>query len=149
MHKVDPLAGQIGNSREVLGCRKPLRLEAAHLARRSRAPVRRVAADDPAHRRIMAQTFGVVHILVSGKATKYRLPQQTHQSMAAILARAGIGKNLARHRRQAECIVAFAVCNNPASDVTTEPRNWSISGRSKSNLRAPSSDSPAGFAIAA
>jgi hypothetical protein len=33
VHKVDPLAGQIGNSREVLGCRKPLRLEAAHLAR--------------------------------------------------------------------------------------------------------------------
>jgi hypothetical protein len=108
-----------------------------------------LAADNPAHRRIAAQALGVVHILVSGKATKYRLPQQTHQSMAAILARAGIGKNLARHRRQAECVVAFAVCNNPASDVTTEPRNWSISGRSKSNLRAPSSDSPAGFAIAA
>src|SRR6266446_3431207 len=33
VHKVDPLAGQIGNSREVLGCREPLRLEAAHLAR--------------------------------------------------------------------------------------------------------------------
>src|SRR5215472_9415989 len=33
VHKVDPPARQIGNSREVLGCREPLRLEAAHLAR--------------------------------------------------------------------------------------------------------------------
>jgi hypothetical protein len=27
MHKVDPLAGQLSNSREVLGCREPLHLE--------------------------------------------------------------------------------------------------------------------------
>jgi hypothetical protein len=36
VHKVDPLARQVGKRREVLGCREPLRLEAAHLARRSR-----------------------------------------------------------------------------------------------------------------
>jgi hypothetical protein len=35
VHKVDPLAGQVSKSRKVLGCRKPLRLEAAHQARRS------------------------------------------------------------------------------------------------------------------
>src|SRR5262249_813561 len=55
VHKVDPLARQIGKSREVLGCRKPLRLEAPHLIRRSRAPLRRFAADNPAHSRIVAQ----------------------------------------------------------------------------------------------
>jgi hypothetical protein len=36
----------------------------------------------------MTQTFGVVHILVSGKAAKDGLPQHANESMAAILARA-------------------------------------------------------------
>ena len=77
MNAVDPLAGKIGKSREVLVCREPLRLEAAHLARRGRTAVSRFATDNPAHRWIMPQAFGVVHILVSGKPTKYRLPKQT------------------------------------------------------------------------
>ena len=37
--------------------------------------------------------------------------------------------------------------SNPASEVTTDPRNWSISRRSKSSLNAPPVDSPAGFVI--
>src|SRR6516165_10383504 len=74
VHKIDPVAGQVGESREVLVCREPLRLEAAHLARRGRATMSRLAADDPAHCRIAAQALGVVHVFVSGKATKYRLP---------------------------------------------------------------------------
>src|SRR5262249_38083264 len=91
VHKVDPLAGQIGNSREVLGCREPLRLEAAHPARRSRAALSRLAANNPAHRRIMTQALGVIHILVSGKATKYRLPEQPGQCVPTILASACVG----------------------------------------------------------
>jgi hypothetical protein len=39
--------------------------------------------------------------------------------------------------------------NNPASDVTTDPRNCTIRRRSKSSRMKPDSDSPAGFAIAA
>jgi len=65
VHKVDPLARQVGKSSEVLGRREPLRLEASHLTRRSRAALRRFAADNPAHSRIVAQALGVVHILVS------------------------------------------------------------------------------------
>ena len=42
MHKVDPLARQVGKSRKVLVCSKPLRLKAANLARRSGAPLRRL-----------------------------------------------------------------------------------------------------------
>jgi hypothetical protein len=91
VHKVDPLAGQIGNSREVLGCREPLRLEAAHLTRRSRTALRRLAANNPAHRRIMTQALGVIHILVSGKATKYRLPEQPGQCVPTVLASACVG----------------------------------------------------------
>jgi hypothetical protein len=86
MHKVDPLAGQVGKSRKVLVCSKPLRLKAANLARRSRTAHDGFATDDPAHGRIVPQALGVIDILVSGKATEYRLPQQTNQRVAAVLA---------------------------------------------------------------
>src|SRR6476646_8207097 len=39
VHLVDPPAGQIGKSNEVLGPGQPLRLEAAHLAGRGGRPV--------------------------------------------------------------------------------------------------------------
>jgi hypothetical protein len=48
--------------------------------------VSRLASDNPAHRRIMPQTFGVVPVLVSSEATKYRLPEQPGQCVPAILA---------------------------------------------------------------
>jgi hypothetical protein len=56
-----PDSRQVGKSSEVLGRCEPLRLEAAHLTGRSRAPLRRFAADNPAHSRIVAQAIGVVH----------------------------------------------------------------------------------------
>ena len=110
MHDIDPLAGQIGKSREVCRCCKPLRLETAHLAWRSRTILRRLAADNPAYGRIMPQALGVVHVLISSETAKHRLSQQTYQRMAAVLACARIGKRLARHRGQAECVVELAVC---------------------------------------
>ena len=71
--------------------------------------MRRLAADNPAHRRIMTQTFGVVHIFVSGKTAEDGLPQHANKSMAAILARARVGERLTRHRGQAERVVEFAI----------------------------------------
>src|SRR5499427_2088148 len=109
MYKVDPLAGQVGKSRKVLVCSKPLRLKAANLARRSCTAHDGFAADDPAHRWIVPQALGVIDILVSGKATEYRLPQQTNQRVAAVLARACIDKHLARHHAQSKSVVEFAV----------------------------------------
>ena len=97
--------------------REPLRLEAPHLTRRSRAPLRRFAADNPAHRRIMAQALGVVHILVSGKATKYRLPEQPGQCVPTILASARIGQHITRHHGQADCVVEFAIGEQPRSEA--------------------------------
>src|SRR5262245_20685286 len=91
MHKVDPLARQVGKSSEVLGRREPLRLEAAHLTRRSRTALRRFAADNPAHSRIMAQTLGVVHILVSGKPDQIPTAGPTRQRVPPILATACVG----------------------------------------------------------
>src|SRR5262249_24568694 len=107
MHKVDPLAGQVGKSRKVLVCSKPLPLKAANLARGSCPAHDGFAADDPAHRWIVPQALGVIDILVSGKATEYRLPQQTDQRVAAVLARACIGEHLARHHAQPKSVVEF------------------------------------------
>ncbi len=58
----------------------------------------------------MPKPFGVVDILVSGKPPKHGLTQHTDQSMAAVLAGAGVGERLAGHRAKAECVVKFTVC---------------------------------------
>jgi len=58
----------------------------------------------------LAQTFSVVHILVSGKPAEHRLPQQPDQRMATVPAGARIGQRLARHRGQTKCVVELAVC---------------------------------------
>jgi hypothetical protein len=81
VHELDPLARQVGKSREVRRCREPLSFEAAHLARRCCVTVSRCPADNPAHRRIVAQALGVVHVLISSKAAEHRLPQQADQRM--------------------------------------------------------------------
>ena len=49
----------------------PLRFETPHLAGRRRARQRCPATDDPAHRRIMAQALGVVHVLVTRETPEH------------------------------------------------------------------------------
>jgi hypothetical protein len=79
MNAVDPLAGQMGERREVLFRTEPVHLETSHLACRGRASRGRFPADDPLHRGIMAQPLGFVDILISGDAHKHRLPQHADQ----------------------------------------------------------------------
>ena len=55
----------------------------------------------------MAQALGVVHILVSRKASEYRLSQQPDESMSAIFTGAPIGEHLTCRRGQAKCVVEF------------------------------------------
>jgi hypothetical protein len=57
----------------------------------------------------MAKTVSIIHILVSGKAAKDRLPEQPGQCVAAISARAGVGQNIARQRRQSQHVIEFAI----------------------------------------
>src|SRR5262249_26403118 len=57
---------------------------------------------------------GVVHILVSGKATKYRLPEQPGQCVLTILATACVGQNITRHLGQTEYVVEFAIRQQPS-----------------------------------
>jgi hypothetical protein len=75
----------IGKSRQVLCGREPLRLEPPNLARRRSKARGRVAANNPADRRIMAQPLRVVHMLVSGKPPKNGLSQHADQRMPPFL----------------------------------------------------------------
>jgi hypothetical protein len=95
VHRLDPLARQIGEGGEVLRPHQPLGLEAPHLADRGAPTHRCVAADHPAHRRIAAQPIGVVHILVTSQPAEYRLPQQPDQQVASVPAGARLCQSLA------------------------------------------------------
>jgi hypothetical protein len=114
VNAIDPFARKVGEDGQVLSRRQPLRLKAAHLAGRGPATKGRLAADDPPHRRIMAQALGVVHVLVSREATEDGLSEQPGQGVAAILAGAVVGQNLARYRRQADRVVKFAIGKQPS-----------------------------------
>jgi hypothetical protein len=105
VHKVDPPTGKISKRAKVPFRREPTCLEAAHLARRGRKAPRCLATDDPAHCRIVAQTFGVVHVLVTGETTKHRLTQQSDQRMATVSTGAGISEHLTGQCGQPEYVV--------------------------------------------
>jgi hypothetical protein len=113
MNPVDPPSGQIGASGEVLRSAQPLRLETAHLAGRGNGSLDRPVADHPAHRRIVTQPVGVVHILVAGERSEHRLPQQADQSVAAVPARARIGEHVAAGVGQAQRVIQLAIRQQP------------------------------------
>jgi hypothetical protein len=72
-----------------------------------------LAADDPAHRGIMTQPLGIVHVLITSETAEHRLPEQTDQRMAPVLAGAGISEHLTSQCGQAEHVVEFAVGEQP------------------------------------
>jgi hypothetical protein len=72
---VDPLRGEIGESYKVLGSAQPLGLEPAHPSGRSCTPGDRPIADHAAHRRVAAQSLGVVHVFIADQPPEYRLTQ--------------------------------------------------------------------------
>jgi hypothetical protein len=73
MNAVDPLTGEISKRRKVLFRCEPTCFEAAHLACRSGASRGSLAPNDPAHRGIMPQPLGIVHILVAGQTAQTRI----------------------------------------------------------------------------
>jgi hypothetical protein len=142
--------GEIGERGQVFFGRQPARLKAPHLARRRGTSRGRLPADDPAHRGIMPKSLGVVDVLVSCKPPEHGLSQHSDQGVSAVLARSRVGKPIASRLRKAESIVKLAIGEQPSiSEVTTEPRNWSVTRRSKSSLSASPLDSPAGFVMTA
>jgi hypothetical protein len=107
----------------------------------------RFPADNPAHRRIVAQALGVVHVRISIKAAEYRLPQQADQRMAAVPAGSRVSECLAAISVKPNASSSFRYANNLMSDVTADPRNWSIRRRSKSSRTTSDSASPVGCAM--
>jgi hypothetical protein len=75
--------------------------------------MRRLAADDPAHRGIMTKSLGVVHILVPGQSPKHGLPQHSHQRVPSILARSRISERFASHRGKTKRVVEFPIRDQP------------------------------------
>jgi hypothetical protein len=57
----------------------------------------------------MAQALGVIDIIVSGKSSKHRLPQQADERMVAVPAGARIGKHITCHGAETEGVVEFAI----------------------------------------
>ena len=57
----------------------------------------------------MAQALGVVYVYVSGKPPEHRLPQQTHQRMATVLANPCFREEVSSHGAETEGIVELAI----------------------------------------
>ena len=109
MHRIDPVARQIGQGFKVLWSRRHLGLEPAHGTCRGCAMLPRPPTNELPHHRIAAKTVGVVNILVSGEAREDRLAQEPREPVAAILAGAGIGNRLCRHVHHSEGVNQFAM----------------------------------------
>ena len=131
-------------------CCKPVRLEAAHLAWRSRTaltpPCRRRSSASPDHgaavrrrsRPRSRQADRTPTAAANRPAHGGRSCRCAHRRASRLPSRSAQARRRVRDRRAI-----------PASEVTPEPRNCSFRRRSKSSRRAPDSDSPAGCAIAA
>lgn len=124
MNTVDPLAGKFDKRRQIVGRRQPLRLKAPHLARRCRYARGRLAADDPAHRRIVTQALGIVDIFVAGEPAEHRLSQQPDQRVSPILASARVGEHVARHPAETDSVVEFPV--GQQSGIGRDPRTMEL-----------------------
>jgi hypothetical protein len=113
VHPVNPSPAEIGKREKVLIIRKPFGLEASHLAGGGSLLRCGVTADNPAHRRITPEPVSVIHVLVSGKPTKHRLPQHSDQIMPTVPARASISQTLPGDGHQAERIIELAIGKQP------------------------------------
>ena len=85
--------------------RQYLGLEPAHLAGGGRLSSHCLATHHPAHRRIMRQPFGIVHVFVPSQSPEHGLAKLRDQRVAAILARPGIRKDFSGQVCQAESII--------------------------------------------
>jgi hypothetical protein len=109
MHTVNPGTGQIGQGGEVGIASQPRGLEAAHLTRRGSTTIQPAAIDHGAHRRIMRQAIGVVHVLIAGEAAEHGLAKQRSQQVAGVLATAAFRQHRSRKISEAEHVIQFSM----------------------------------------
>jgi antirestriction protein ArdC len=72
----------------------------------------------------MAQTSGVLVILVTGKPSEHRLPQQADQRMAAVPAGTCVGEHLACRGAETEGVAEFAL--GKQTSIGTYPRTMEL-----------------------
>ena len=132
MHTVDPSAGKIGKRGEVfLGCQN-LRLKAPHLTGRSSLFGDSMVADDPPHDRVEAEPVGIVHVVVSAKASENGLTELPDKTVTTVLPTAGVREYTSPAISLSPTASSSSrYGNNPASEVTLEPWNSSFNRRSK------------------
>ena len=103
-----------------------------------------MAADDPSHDRVEAEPVGIVHVVVPAKAPENGLAELRDKTVATVLPTTGVGEYVPAISLSPTASSSSRYGNNPASEVTLEPWNSSLSRRSKSSLRTPSFDQPIG-----
>ncbi len=69
----------------------------------------RPPTNELAHHRVATKTVGVVNILASGETREDRLTEEPRESVATILAGAGVANRLCRHVHQPEGVIEFPV----------------------------------------
>jgi len=126
---------------------EPLRLEAAYLARRRCATVRRLAADDPSASSDHCTGVRRRSRPRIRRGDRKRTDAANRQRMAAVLARARIGERIACNHRQAEHVIEFAIGQQSGIRGHRRAAKLEHDVAVKSSLRAPPFDSPAGCAM--
>ena len=109
MNPVNPSAGKIGKRGEVFFGGQNLRLEAPHLTGRSSLFRDGMAADDPPHGGITAQTVGIVHVVVATKTAKEGLAELSRHAVPPVLAGAAVSEKTPGNLGQAKAIVKLPI----------------------------------------
>jgi type III restriction enzyme len=86
----------------------------------------------------MAQSLGIVHVLVSGEATEHGLPQHSDKCLPAVLTGSRIRERFPCHRAEAERVVEFPIGKKPGVRGHGRAAKMQIKRRSKSSLSTPS-----------
>jgi hypothetical protein len=80
-----------------------------------------MATDDPPHGRVEAEPVGIVHIVVSAKASKYGLPELPDKTVTTVLPTTGVRECVPGNLGQSDCTIQFPVRQQPSvgSDLGT------------------------------
>ena len=117
MNLVDPHPVHVGQDLNVRVGGQKLRLEAPHLAGGRGLFRDSMAADDPPHGGITAQTVGVVHVFITADTSKHRLAELLRHAVPSVLAGTAVLENIPGNLGQAKGIVKLSISEKPTSEV--------------------------------
>ncbi len=82
-----------------------------------------MAADDPPHRGITAQTVGVVHVIIPAKTAKHRLAELPDHAMPSVLAGTAVLEKIPGNPGQAKGIVKLPIGEKSSGGSDLPRRN--------------------------